>query len=66
MADHPRGTEGRMDIERRSLLKGTACLALTGLVGPLEAGIPAEADEISVMPAWNPLNPIAPSSGPSS
>ncbi len=55
-----------MDIERRSLLKGTACLALTGLVGPLEAGIPAEADEISVMPAWNPLNPIAPSSGPSS
>jgi hypothetical protein len=44
-----------MDIERRSLLKATACLALSGLAGPLNAGIPAEADEIPVVHSWHPL-----------
>jgi hypothetical protein len=44
-----------MDIERRSLLKATVCLAVLGLVSPLEAGIPAEADPIPAMHTWHPL-----------
>ena len=35
-----------MDIDRRSLLKATACLAMTGLAGPSEASTQAEANEI--------------------
>src|SRR5882757_8184438 len=48
-------TEGRMDIDRRRLLGATACLALTGLAGPLGASTPADADEIPVAPPWHPL-----------
>jgi hypothetical protein len=44
-----------MDIERRRLLKATACLALSGLAGPLDAGFPVEADQIPVVPSWHPL-----------
>jgi hypothetical protein len=43
-----------MDIDRRRLLKATACLALSGLAGPLDAGIPAEAHEIPVVHSWHP------------
>jgi hypothetical protein len=44
-----------MDIERRSLLRATSCLALSGLAGRFGASTPAEADEIPVVPAWHPL-----------
>jgi hypothetical protein len=52
MAEHPRGMEGRMDIDRRRLLSAAACLALAGLAGSLEAGTPADADEILDAPPW--------------
>jgi hypothetical protein len=55
MADDPRGMEGRMDIDRRRFLSATACLALTGLAGPLEASAPAAADENPIAPPWHPL-----------
>jgi hypothetical protein len=44
-----------MDIERRSLLKVSACLALSGLAGPLQVGIPAKADQVPVAQSWHPL-----------
>ena len=44
-----------MDIDRRRLLSATACLALTEFVGSLEAGTPADADEILDAPPWHPL-----------
>ena len=40
-----------MDIDRRRFLSTTACLALTGVAGPLVA----DADEIPVAPPWHPL-----------
>jgi hypothetical protein len=53
--DLPGQTEGRIDIDRRRLLSAAACLALTGLAGSLEAGTPADADEVPVAPPWHPL-----------
>jgi hypothetical protein len=44
-----------MDIDRRRLLRATACLALTGFVGPLDASTPTEADEIPLVHRWHPL-----------
>jgi hypothetical protein len=44
-----------MVIERRSLLRAASCLALSGFIYPLDAGIPAEADEIPGVHAWHPL-----------
>jgi hypothetical protein len=44
-----------MDIDRRRLLRATACLAPTGLAGPFDPSTPAEADEIPVAPSWHPL-----------
>jgi hypothetical protein len=44
-----------MDIDRRRLLRATACLALTGLAGPFDPSTPTEADEIPVAPSWHPL-----------
>jgi hypothetical protein len=49
------GMEGRMDIDRRRLLKAATCLALTRLAGPLDAGISPEADQIPVAQSWHPL-----------
>jgi hypothetical protein len=44
-----------MDIDRRRLLSATAWLALTGFIGSLEAGTPADADETPDAPPWHPL-----------
>jgi hypothetical protein len=44
-----------MDIDRRRLLRATACLALTGLAGPLDASTPAEADQVPFGHSWHPL-----------
>jgi hypothetical protein len=44
-----------MDIDRRRLLSATAYLALTEFVGSLEAGTPADPDEVRVAPPWHPL-----------
>lgn len=55
MAGHPRGMEGRLDIDRRRLLAGTACLALAVLPGPRGGENPAGTDEIPSAPPWHPL-----------
>jgi hypothetical protein len=44
-----------VEIDRRGLLKATACLALTGLAGPSEASTRADADAVPSAPAWHPL-----------
>jgi hypothetical protein len=44
-----------MDVDQRRFLKATACLALSGLVDPLYAGIPAEADQIPGVHSWHPV-----------
>ncbi|XIA65744.1 hypothetical protein ACFIOY_05785 [Bradyrhizobium sp. TZ2] len=44
-----------MDIDRRKLLAGTACLALTGLVEPAVAYCRADTAECHEAPPWHPL-----------
>ncbi len=44
-----------MDIDRRRLLRATACLALSGLAIPLDASTPPSADVIPVAPSWHPF-----------
>lgn len=44
-----------MDIERRSLLRATFCLTLSGLAGSFGVSTLAEADEVPVLPSWHPL-----------
>jgi hypothetical protein len=44
-----------MDIDRRTLLRATAYLALTGLAGPLEANTRTDADPDPAARPWHPL-----------
>ena len=44
-----------MDVDRRSLLGATFCLALSGLAGRFDVCTPPEADETPVVPACHPL-----------
>jgi hypothetical protein len=49
------GTEGRMDIERRSFLGATFCLALSGSLGQFGVGTLAQADELHDVSGWHSL-----------
>jgi hypothetical protein len=55
MAVHPRGMEGRMDIDRRQLLVGAVCSALTGAVGGRGVSSNVVDPDLSGTVGWHPL-----------